>query len=505
MIKLITLCIIAMSPTFTPPNLHLIKETQAEREKRVKSKTFIPCQAEVADDRDSRIMVVQKCRQFGGTWILGYIAADECSKAGALRDVWISSRDQTQSRLLVEDCKWWNRKNKLAAKLAEIIIPVEEAEERAFQITYPATGRSIYSLSSNPDAQAGKRGHRMADEFALHKDQRRLYAILQPGLQWGGRMIFMSTHRGTNSFFNRELVQPALDPSTNKKKISLHTITIERAVRDGLWIKIRSQLEKSDQRYGYSDDDFLQSARDECPDEETWLQEYCCIPADDAAAFLPWDDITACAETAIERTARVFPPQAPRYVGFDVARKNDLSVITVLCEIGGVLIDEHVIVMAKTPFSAQERRLYEILDQENVRGARIDATGLGMQLAERAEARYPGKAQGVMFNMASKQELAFPLKARFEDRKIRIRDDRLYTADLRSVKKTVTSAGNIVITSEAGSTDGHADRFWSLALANMAASHPSGSTVYQAVKDHGGHTFGDFGPDEDSGLWLPRN
>ena len=67
-------------------------------------------------------------------------------------------------------------------------------------------GRSIYSLTSSPDAQAGKRGHRVFDEFALNPANRRLFTVGYPGVLWAGGMDIISTHRGTGNFFN-QLVQ----------------------------------------------------------------------------------------------------------------------------------------------------------------------------------------------------------------------------------------------------------------------------------------------------------
>jgi phage FluMu gp28-like protein len=64
----------------------------------------------------------------------------------------------------------------------------------------------LHSMSSNPDAQAGKRGDRTLDEFALHPDPRKLYTIAYPGVTWGGAMEIFSTHRGSANFFN-ELIQ----------------------------------------------------------------------------------------------------------------------------------------------------------------------------------------------------------------------------------------------------------------------------------------------------------
>ena len=73
-----------------------------------------------------------------------------------------------------------------------------------------ANGRRIYSLSSNPNALAGKRGHVILDEFALHKDQRTLYRVAKPVTQWGGQLEIISTHRGAGTVFN-ELIRGIVD------------------------------------------------------------------------------------------------------------------------------------------------------------------------------------------------------------------------------------------------------------------------------------------------------
>ena len=73
------------------------------------------------------------------------------------------------------------------------------------------------------------------------------------------------------------------------------------------------------------------------------------------------------------------------------------------------------------------------------------------------------------FSGAVKEDLAYPLRSAFEDRTIRIPfgDDKLI-ADIRKIRKETTSAGNIRFVADADET-GHADRFWSLALAVHAA------------------------------------
>ena len=50
---------------------------------------------------------------------------------------------------------------------------------------------------------------------------------------------------------------------------------------------------------------WLKQQRAECIDEEQWLQEYCCVPADESAAFITYDMLNACQDQAL-RHAHVF-------------------------------------------------------------------------------------------------------------------------------------------------------------------------------------------------------
>ncbi|SER71361.1 hypothetical protein SAMN02982919_03137, partial [Giesbergeria anulus] len=60
---------------------------------------------------------------------------------------------------------------------------------------------------------------------------------------------------------------------------------------------------------------------------------------------------------------------------------------------------------------------------------------------------------------------------------VRIPDDPRIRADLRKVQKTTTTAGNIRFVAESEG-DGHADRFWALALARHAGANPTAPLEY---------------------------
>ena len=76
--------------------------------------------------------------------------------------------------------------------------------------------------------------------------------------------------------------------------------------------------------------------------------------------------------------------------------------------------------------------------------------------------------------------MAYKLRSAFEDRNIRIADDKNTRADFRSIKKEITSSGAIRFDAERTEQLGHGDRFWGAALALYAGS--SNATVSTFTK-----------------------
>jgi phage FluMu gp28-like protein len=104
----------------------------------------------------------------------------------------------------------------------------------------------------------------------------------------------------------------------------------------------------------------------------------------------------------------------------------------------------------------------------------VDQSGLGMMLAERLVQKYGALVEPVQFTAAVKERLAPRVKQAFEERLVRIPDQREVRSDLNAVKRFVTPTGNVRFDAE-HTEKGHADRFWALALALNAASEPPAS------------------------------
>ena len=435
---------------------------------------FLPFQSKWIQD-GSRIKLMEKSRQIGISWSTAYGADERAAAQGARHDEWVSSRDDIQARLFIEDCKLWAGIMNLAAKdLGEQVIDPEK-KLSAYVLQF-ASGRRIHSMSSNPDAQAGKRGSRILDEFALHADQRKLWAIAYPGITWGGSMEIVSTHRGSNSFFNG-LIREAREKG-NPKRISLHRVTLQDALDQGFLFKLQQALPADAEQQDMDEAAYFDFVRGGAADAESFDQEYMCIPADDDAKFLEYGLITACEYSGGADWQR--PLEGPftggLFCGVASGRKKDLTGWWVVEQLGDVLYTRHVETLERMRKSAQEAILwpwFELCDR-----ICIDSTGMGIGWADDAQDAFGAhRVEAVNFSAQVKEALAYPLKGAMEDRAVRIPDDPLIRADLRKVQKVTTSAGNIRFVAES-SPDGHADRFWALALAIHAAGDPAAPIDY---------------------------
>lgn len=438
---------------------------------------------------DSRLKISEKSRQIGWTWSEGYKIVREKSQTGAQLDHWISSRDDIQARLFLEDCKGFaSLLDKGARDLGEQVI--DDKGHSAYVLSF-ANGLRAHSMSSNPDAQAGKRGGRTLDEFALHPDPRKLYSIAYPGITWGGGLSIFSTHRGSANFFN-QLVLEAKHKG-NPKGFSLHRVTLEDALNDGFLYKLQKKLPQGDERQAMDEAQYFDFIKAGCADSESFAQEYMCVPSDDASAFLSYELLDGCKIPPGERWERTLAELAqstnPLYLGGDIGRVNDLTVFWLSEVANGVHMPRKIITLQNRPFDEQEAALYELLELPGLRRACIDNTGIGRQFVERAQKRFgTHRVEAVNFTGAVKEELAYPLKAAFEDKTTRIPDDTKIISHHRAIRKETTAAGNIRFVAESNA-QGHADYFWAHALERHAGKS-SGSFTGSSVAIRGNERSG---------------
>ena len=426
----------------------------------------------------ARLKVMEKSRQIGLSWSTAYPLVERTAAAAAGHDQWVSSRDEIQARLFLQDCKMWAEMFNLAAKdLGEVVI--DSRKNLTALVLRFASGRRIYSMSSNPDAQAGKRGGRVLDEFALHKDPRAMWSVAYPGLTWGGQMEVISTHRGSRNFFNTDLVIEAREKG-NPKNISLHRVTLEDALDQGFLYKLQQALPANAEQQAMNEAEYFDFIKSGAADEESFLQEYMCRPGDDDAAFLEYDLIAASEYPPHEAWEidlnDIKDNRRDLYAGLDIGRKKDLTVLWIIERLGDVFYTRKIISLKNKAKPEQEKILWPWI--KYLRRICIDYTGLGIGWGDDAVAQFGNyRVELVTFSAQAKERLAYPVRGMMEDRKLRLPYDQVVRADLRAVTKTTTAAGNIRFTAER-TREGHADRFWALALALEAASRPASEIAW---------------------------
>lgn len=468
---------------------------------------MLPYQSRWIEDQ-SILMLMEKSRRIGISYASSYKIVREHSRATRTQDTWVSSRDETTARLFVADCKGFCRILKTAAEdIGKRLVEKESVYALSF-----ANGTDLNSVASNPDVFAGKGGDVVLDEFALRSDPRGVYAIASPTIDWGGSMFIISTHRGSKNFFN-ELCEEAKHKG-NPKGFSHHRVTLEDALNQGFLWKLQSKIAKSkpnDPRLDMDEADYFNYQKSRAADDETFLQEYMCVPSDDNSAFLSYDLIATCelrhpdtmtvdteetrdfsGRKGSIRTLRLYDDATiarlpgELFVGVDIGRVHDLTVIWVYCRMMGVLMPVAIIEMASVEFARQEAELYRYLPMRTMRRCCIDQTGIGRQFTERAQIKF-GKyrVEGIAFTSMAKEEMAYPVRAAFEDRSLRVPSDDKMVADLRAIKKISTAGDNVRFAADRGA-NGHADRFWALALAVHASkSVESGPTWAHSVPSAG--------------------
>jgi phage FluMu gp28-like protein len=419
---------------------------------------LLPYQKRWVED-EARFKMWMAARQTGKSFATTLETVDDTVKHKTL---WIHlSSGQRQSLELSEKVKLHLDAYKTAAEALEDYF--FDGEGRVTQLEYrlPNGSRHLF-LPANPATARGYSGNLNLDEFAFHKDPKGIWTAVFPIITRNPRykVRITSTPNGRDNMF-AELWERA-------EGWSRHKTTIYDAVSEGLAI----------------DPEELQRA---IGDPIAWQQEYLLEFVDEASAFIPYDLILAAEQDDI--LSEDWNPDNA-YLGGDIGRRRDLTVFWIDELVGDVAVCRKIVELHNTPFNAQLEVLGSLIPR--VRRACIDSTGMGEMLVEEARRKFGWKVEGVQFNLETKADLAQGLRLGFEDRKERIpRNDQALRQSLHSIKRVVTSAGNVRYDAERNEA-GHADHFWAKALARHARMSKRGPAEYTTVQR------GRFG--EDKGL-----
>jgi phage FluMu gp28-like protein len=335
----------------------------------------------------------------------------------------------------------------------------------AVQIRMP-NGVRLIGLPARPETVRGFTGDVLLDEFAMHKDDRQIWAAIFPTILRGsGELDVASTPKGRDNLFYG---------LQQNESFARSIVTLPAAIEQGLDIDI-------------------EALRKAMGDDELFRQEFLCEFLDESQAFLPHRVIAACEDPAIDRHPdwqALGREDGDLYAGIDIARRRDFTAIwlwrwepapagleAAAQRANWSLRCAGVIEMNNAPFAEQKDAIRRVLGLRSVRRCCIDATGMGLPLAEWAQDECGrSRVEAVNFTQGTKAQMAGQLRRLAEEGRLRIPADETIRNDWHSVQRVVGAGGSMRL--DAARTEGgHADRFWAAALGAHAADAGAGGPV----------------------------
>ncbi|MER8786303.1 terminase family protein [Mesorhizobium sp. M0983] len=426
-----------------------------------------------------RVLFIEKSRRIGETWALASYAvlrAGRAKDAGGMDAMYISY-SQEMTREFIDACAMWARAFAHAAIAQEEFLfddtdaahPGETRQIKAFRIQF-ASGFEILALSSAPRTLRGKQGLVIIDEAAFVDSLKELLKAALANLMWGGQVVVCSTHNGADNEFNVQ-VQDIL--SGRQPKFRHLKIDFDQALLEGFYQRIclvKGEEWSPEGEAAWRQDiiDFYGDGADE---------ELFCIPSMGSGAWLtspliearmtltpeeapvirinlPLDflhrpelerrHLMAPHLDAIKKVVDGLDENRQHAFGYDPARKADPAIMSLL-SIDKVLRREAALTveLRNVPFQEQKEIATLMLKRApRLCGAAVDATGVGMNLAEdlgrsfglHTEETPGGLVWSVTLSQNWYNENFPPLKTAFEDADIALTRDAEHAVDLRLVK-----------------------------------------------------------------------
>jgi len=317
------------------------------------------------------------------------------------------------------------------------------------------------------------------DEFSHYENDRKIYKAAVPIIRAGGRLCVMGTPTHSQRLFAR-IGRREGGKFIHFKRARifwydspLHCIDVTEARR-------RAPGMPTLERVRSFGTETLQEQFDNMLLED-FQQEFELSEQDDEASFLSFELILSCTPSGEDEGGTMLEinrcdtigelkkktGKRVLFAGYDVGRRRDSSVLSVFEVNGGRVIERYLHKLTRVGFDAQEAEIEALMSISRCLRIEIDETGLGMQLAENMKKKFGHRVVPISFTSASKAEMSSNMKMMMQRGSVRFIADRDANMQMHSVKKTITSAGNLTLTvnDQSDADAHHADIFWSRALA----------------------------------------
>jgi phage FluMu gp28-like protein len=381
-------------------------------------------------NRDNRFEINVKSRQVGYSFAFAYAAVKRCMFSG--RDQLIVSASHRQSKRVMFYCDMFIRAFKKLPQLAGLKLDADTLTEKRFN-----NGKQILCLPSNPETIRGFPGDVFLDEFALYKNDARIFEAILPSITRGYKLSISSTPLGRQNLFHE-----IFSDTKKYKDYKRYKINIYDAAKEGFKVDINSIKQNFD--------------------EESFRQEYLCEFIDESTAYFTYDLLRNCIDDYEPGNLK-----GPVYLGIDIGRTNDNTVIAAICEGSGRFRLKRLEILGRKSFTEQRETIMQIISEEEPVSVFIDKGGIGMQLAEELEEKFTF-AKGITLTNSIKNDAVTFTKKLLEEKNFRFCDERELIGEFHSIKRNISTGQNIKFES-LRTKKGHGDRAWAVILALYAA------------------------------------
>jgi phage FluMu gp28-like protein len=480
-----------------PSHAHLVS---------VLDEMFLPYQRRADHDEAVGLFLRVWSRQVGKTMCAAWQAVRRRFTGATHLDLTYSSHSEGSGRDFMETAARFARDVFGVLLDIEGIDSGEAFETKVMSIRCPVVkGRApiIRAISSNPTQFRGRKGDIRQDEAAFQPQLQEAYDAAQPCLTIGGahELLTSAGFVGTFAHSIYEMGMRRLDPSgpagaprPTDLPVRLQVVTIDDAIADGLVERLNLISGRRESR-----EEFRERMRSQCRSQEIWDREFLCKWSSDADSYYPWtilqpvmraDDATPTESVTafVESVRRIGEASGRLVAGVDVARKNDRFAIVVRAKIGTIWRTAGILSLKDQSFDAMEAAIAQTMAIETKARGRvsricIDATGLGMQLAERTVAKYRHRAEAVPWTTAVREDCAGKARAMFERGEATLPGEPTLARQYHGVRREITSANNTRLVMTDGG-DGHSDEL----AADWMAMHAieSAPVARQRVRPTGG-------------------
>lgn len=487
---------------------------------------------------ESEIMIAEKSRRTGLTWAEAGRNVTNGAKPrrrGGCNTFYVGSKQEMALEYIGACALFARAFNQLAqADVYEQTFwdSAKQEEILTYMIRFPKSGFKIQALSSRPSNLRGLQGDVVIDEAAFHESLEELLKAALALTMWGNKVRLISTHNGVDNAFNQYIQ----DTREGRKDYSVHRITLDDALADGLYQRIcyvTGQIWTPEAEREWRDKLYKNA-----PNKESADEEYGCVPKRSGGNYLSRVQIEAA--MVADRSIPIFRYEAPegfetwpvsqreaeieqwcreqlepalarlnplhRHVfGEDFARKGDLTVFCPLAITAQLRKRVPFVVELRNLTYDQQRQVmfYLLARLPRFTGGAFDATGNGGYLAEQAMLRYGSAMIDQVALYQGWYATWMPkLKAEFEDFNLELPRHQTVLDDLLHIKVVngipqIDKGRQKDLESQAGKGKRHGDFAVALAMAVRASWMEGGSIDYTPLPARHGTA------DEDDDSALP--